>query len=134
MDISNATSMQYTFQGCSSLTTIPLLNTSNVTNMYGAFSGCLNLKTIPALDVSSVTNATNMFSGCYALEEINMTGMSVSFSISASTQFTESALITILNNLATVQTTQTLTMGATNLAKLTQAEKDIATAKGWTLA
>ena len=63
-----------------------------------------------------------------------MTGMKVSFDISASTKFTEAALVEILNNLATVTTTTTLKMGATNLAKLTDADKKIATDKGWTLA
>ena len=62
-----------------------------------------------------------------------MTRMKVSFDISASTKFEESDLVTILNNLATVTNTKTLTMGATNLAKLTDDEKAIATNKGWTL-
>ena len=62
-----------------------------------------------------------------------MTGMKVSFDISASTQFDESDLVTILNNLATVTSTKTLKIGATNLAKLTDDEKAIATNKGWTL-
>ena len=60
--------------------------------------------------------------------------MKVKFDISASTQFEKSDLVTILNNLAAVTTTQTLTMGATNLAKLTDEDKAIATNKGWTLA
>ena len=63
-----------------------------------------------------------------------MTGMKISFDISASEKFEESDLVTILNNIATVTSTQTLTMGAANLAKLTDAEKAIATNKGWTLA
>ena len=63
-----------------------------------------------------------------------MTGMKANFDISASTNFEESDLVTILNNLATVTTTQTLKMGATNLAKLTDEDKAIATNKGWTLA
>ena len=40
----------------------------------------------------------------------------------------------IINGLQTVTTTQKLTLGETNLAKLTDAEKKIATDKGWTLA
>ena len=56
--------------------------------------------------------------------------MKVSFNISSSTAFTKEALVEILNNLATVTTTQTLTMGATNLAKLTDEDKAIATNKG----
>jgi hypothetical protein len=63
-----------------------------------------------------------------------MTGMKTSFDISASTLFTRDALNEIMSNLATVTTAQTLTMGSTNLAKLTDADKLIATGKGWTLA
>lgn len=40
----------------------------------------------------------------------------------------------IINGLQTVTTTQTLSLGSTNLAKLTEAEKQIAIDKGWTLA
>ena len=85
-------------------------------------------------DTSSVTNMKNMFSSCSNLKEIHMTGMKTNFNISDSTKFTESALVEILNNLATVTSTKTLTMGSTNLAKLTDEEKAIATNKGWTLA
>ena len=65
-----------------------------------------------------------------------MTGIKVSFDISASTQFTEAALVEIIGNLAdqTGGTARTLTMGATNMAKLTQADIDALTAKNWTLA
>ena len=59
-----------------------------------------------------------------------MTGMKLSFDISASTQFEESDLVTILNNLATVTSTKKLKMGSKNLAKLTDDEKTIATNKG----
>ena len=60
--------------------------------------------------------------------------MKVNFNISSSTLFTREALVEILNNLATVTSTKTLTMGSTNLAKLTDEDKAIATNKGWTLA
>ena len=76
---------------------------------------------------------SDVFSNCSNLESIHMHGMKVSFDISASTRFTHEALVEILNNLATVTTSRTLTMGSTNLAKLTDADKAIATGKGWTL-
>ena len=43
-------------------------------------------------------------------------------------------MVSMFNNLATIGTTKTITLGATNLAKLTEGEKAIATGKGWTLA
>ena len=132
-DTSKVTYMNGMFQGCSKLTNIPQLDTSSVTNMAQMFYDCTSLTTIPRLDVSSVTNINYIFMYCRSLKSILMTGMKVSFDIASSTKFEESDLVTILNNLATVTSTQTLTMGSTNLAKLTDEEKAIATNKGWTL-
>ena len=134
LDTSNVTRMWGMFNNCEKLTTIPQLNTSKVTDMENIFVYCYKLTSIPALDVSNVTTFSRAFDGCYNLESIEMTGMKVSFNISSSTKFTREALVVILNNLATVSTSQTLTMGATNLAKLTEEDKAIATNKGWTLA
>ena len=134
LDTSNVVSMLYMFQYCFKLTSIPQLDTSNVTNMAYMFFYCRILTTIPKLDASNVTNMTDIFYSCNKLEQIHMTGMKVSFNISSSTLFTRDALLEILNNLATVTSTQTLTMGQTNLAKLTDEDKSIATNKGWTLA
>lgn len=131
---SNVTDMSYMLYWCISLTTIPQLDTSKVTNMVNMFYYCTELTSIPRLDASKVTNMSYMFDGCGKLEEIHMTGMKANFNISASTLFTRDALLEILNNLATVDSTKTLTMGSTNLAKLTDEDKAIATNKGWTLA
>ena len=134
LDTSNVTGMRQMFYNCSSLTTIPLIDTSKVTVMNEMFSGCTKLETVPALNVSNVNYMSGIFGACSNLKSILMTGMKVDFDISASTKFERTDLVTILNNLATVTTTKTLTMGATNLAKLTNEDKAIATNKGWTLA
>ena len=133
-DTSNVTNMSHMFYHCSSLTTIPQLDTSKVKIMDGMFYNCSSLTTVPQLDVSSVTDMSNMFKNCSSLKSILMTGIKAYLNISASTNFEKSDLVTILNNLATVTSTKTLTMGSTNLAKLTDEEKAIATNKGWTLA
>ncbi len=133
IDTSNVTDFTAMFQNCYSLITIPLFNTQNATSLFHTFYQCLNLKIIPALNLSNVTNISSVFAGCSNLEEIHFTGLKVSFDISASTKFTESALVEILNNLGTPTSSQTLTMSARNLAKLTDEEKAIATDKGWTL-
>ena len=59
-----------------------------------------------------------------------MTNIGSDLNISASTRYERSDLLVILNNLKTVTSTKTLTMGATNLAKLTDEDKAIATGKG----
>ena len=121
--------------GFSGIDIVPLLfDTSNVTSMICMFANCPALTTVPSFNTSNVTSMVNMFADCSSLKSILMTGMKVPFDISSSTKFEETDLVTILNNLATVTTASTLTMGATNLAKLTDADKLIATNKGWTLA
>lgn len=133
-DTENVTNMGSMFSYCENLITIPQLNTSKVNNIDGIFYNCSRLTTIPALDVSEVKYATNSFNNCSNLKSILMTGMKVKFDISASTKFERADLLIILNNLATVTSTKTLTMGSINLAKLTDEDKAIATNKGWTLA
>jgi surface protein len=125
--------MSYMFQNCAALTSIPLLDTSNVTDMGIMFYGCTNLTTVPALDANKVTYANNlksMFYGCSNLKSILMTNIGVNLDISASTKFEREDLLVILNNLKTVTSSKKLTMGATNLAKLTEEDKAIATNKG----
>ena len=131
---SNVVNISSIFYKCIALTTIPLIDTSKVTSMSYMFYNCSNLATVPALDVDKVTSLSYMFDRCRKLESILMTNIGVSLDISASTLFERADLVTILNNLATVTTTKTLKMGATNLAKLTDEDKLIATNKGWTLA
>ena len=134
-DTSNVTSMIYMFYNCSKLTTVPQFNTSKVTDMYNMFYNCSKLTTVPQFDTSKVTDIGNMFFGCSSLEAIHMININANLSISSSTKFTREALLEIIGNLKTQTSgTKTLTMGATNLAKLTDEDKAIATNKGWTLA
>ena len=137
LDTSNVTNMQDMFYYCSSLTTIPQLDTSKVTNMSYMFSSCSKLTTIPQLDTSNVTNMNGMFNYSSQIQAIHMINMKVDFAITSSSKFTREALVEIINNcydVTTLNKTAKLTMGSTNLAKLTDEDKLIATNKGWTLA
>ena len=127
--------MNEIFYGCSNLTSIPLFNTSKVKYLYGAFSNCSSLKVIPAWDVSRCRSLNNIFYGCTSLEEIHATGWSVDFDISASSKFTRAALIEILNNLTPLEeeTSQWIKINSSSLALLTDADKEIATNKNWTI-
>jgi hypothetical protein len=80
---------------------------------------------------------SNTFSGCIALENLTMGGTigQNGFNVSESTKLTHDSLMSIINCLeAKTEGTWAVTLGTTNLAKLTDAEKAIATQKGWTLA
>ena len=131
---SNVTDMSYMFYDNENLTTIPLIDTSNVTDMSNMFYGCTQLTEIPAFDVSNVTTFYNMLIRCINLTAVHMTGINTTLDISSSTEFTREALVEIINNLTyTDNHSHTLIMGTTNLAKLTNADKKIATDKGWKL-
>ena len=100
------------------------------------FINCPKLVEIGAFDMGGVQTWGMSFdlSGSPKVKSIHCTHWKVSFNISHSTAFEESDLVEIISNLDEVTTAQTLTMGATNLAKLTDAEKQVATDKGWVLA
>lgn len=130
-------------QSC--LKTIPLYNVTNVTAASNLFKGCGKLESIPALNFSSIPETSSAFiyrggngwtDGCYSLKEINILDIHYNFQISASTQFTREALVHIIDNLRdmTGSTAKTLTMGSANMAKLTDEDIAVATAKNWTIA
>ncbi len=134
MDTSNVTTMYKMFYDCNKLATVPLYDTSKVTDMQEMFYFNYALETVPAFDCTNVTNMQYIFTNCRNLKSILMTNIGVSLNIASSTLFERADLLVILNNLKTVTSTKVLTMGATNLAKLTDEDKAIATNKGWTLA
>ena len=134
LNTGSVTDMSMMFQNCTKLTTLPALNTSNVTTMKYMFNNCSALTEIPAFDVSNVTNFSDAFTNCSSLTAIHMTGMKKAFNISYSTNFTTEALHEIIDNLAHIYTSQKLTMGSTNLAKVSSEYRSKASNKGWTLA
>lgn len=136
---SEATTLSNVFQHCSSLATISLPDGcgAKATNMTGMFSYCYYLRDLhlPAGFAQVATVAKDIFVMCGLLT--NITGnpnFKVSISLANSPHLTHDSLMVVINGLQTVTTAQTLTLGAANLAKLTDEEKKVATDKGWTLA
>lgn len=66
----NMTIIENIFRGCTSLTSVALLDTSSVTNMSFMFYGCTSLTSVPLFDTSSVTNMYYMFGNCTALTSV----------------------------------------------------------------
>ena len=113
------------------------LGTAQNGNMVSTFFGAKGLVTIRKLTVDESVSFSNTFGGCIALENLTMGGTigQNGFNVSESTKLTHDSLMSILNALeAKTEGTWTVTLGTENLAKLTDAEKAIATEKGWTLA
>lgn len=139
LNTQNVTTMGHMFTNCKALQTIPPLNTSKVTNFYRIFDGCTNLVTIPLLDASSITNTSLGFRNTSKLEYFGgLKNLKVALDLSTSTKLTHDSLMNVINNLYDLASNglsaQTLTLGETNLAKLTEEEQAIAVNKGWTLA
>ena len=100
------------------------------------------LKCIDSLDFTNISskNSIYAFHNTSALEEVRFIGtIPCDMKFSYSNLLSYESLMSIINALKdysedTSGTTYTLTLGTTNLAKLSNAEKAIATEKGWTLA
>lgn len=128
------------FRNCTKLETVQLNDGIETIGSY-AFSGDVNLKTIniPASVTTTyaASTASGSFSYCRSLENVTLgQGFSASLNLSASNKFSVDTIVAMFNALAdlTGDTAKTLTLGAANLAKVTEEQKQIATNKNWNLA
>ena len=123
MDTSNVTNMDSMFSDCTKLTTIPQMDTSNVTNMGSMFDSCSSLTTIPQMDMSNVTNASSMFKVCRNLTNLDLRNIKINLQIGSGTSWghllTVDSLVNTIKELVTQTSYFTLTMGASNLRKIT---------------
>ena len=154
-DVSTASSM---FYNCQSLKEIPQYDTKKFTTCSSIFYNCISLETIPKLDLSSCMSlGSNSFYNCSKLTNlggfINLgkgyTKKTNNYSayildLSYCVELTHDSLMNVINNLYDLNLTynvagggklytQSLALGRTNLAKLTEEEIAIATSKGWNI-
>ena len=148
MNTNKVTSMALMFY-YSGITTIPELDTSNVTNVYNMFYSCSDLITIPKLNFENVDNVSGFLYGAGNVINIGgfenlgkayLTNKSANYTnyglvLTNCSKLTHDSLMNIINNLYDIKTKgckeQRLQLGPTNLAKLTDEEKQIAINKGW---
>lgn len=114
-----------------------------ITSANNIFGYCYSLESIDfsGVDMGEVTSSTNFFNGEFEylkdiITDANTVMPAASFKLgnaNNSPNITHTSLMNVINALPTV-TNKTLTIGATNIAKLSAAEIAIATGKGWTLA
>jgi surface protein len=140
-DTSSLTNIYNMFYNCYGLTSLDLSgwDTSEVTDMTEMFYNCYNLITLDLSDwdMGKVTStySYNMFYGCTSLTNLQAPkNIKCNISFGNCKNLTHDSLMSIINNLATTTLSRKLTLGSTNLAKLSEEEKAIATNKGWTLA
>lgn len=138
LDTSSATDMSYMFNGCTRLKTIDAAHfvTNKVTNFTAMFTGCACLYTVDfsGLDTSACTTSPlKMFDGCKSLINLTVGKITTSFYLKDCINLSHDSLMNVINALEPTDTTLTLTIGNTNIAKLTEEELAIATEKGWTV-
>lgn len=136
LETTNVTDMMWAFYGCSSLQKIDGLITDNAKSVTSLFHGCTALHTIShPLDFSSVTSQIDTtFTSCKQLSYVRFSGtINVNIHVNGCPKLTSDSLLSLLNALADGVTNKKCKLGSTNLAKLTDAQKAIATDKGWTL-
>lgn len=128
----------YCFYYCSS-TEYPKLDISRNGNMGSMFYGC-EMQKLELICGASTSFSSSTLSSCTNLTELMLEGVLKTNGLNVSSlKLTHDSLISIINTLYdystyTGTTTWKVTLGSTNLANLTDAEKAIATEKGWTLA
>lgn len=138
LDLSEVTNATTMFAYSLELTKVPALNFStSCTTISTIFRNCRKLQRIDELHMhSSMSLTTNAFENCEALTDLTIVGtIGVNnFNVQWS-PLSHDSLMSIINALETKTSgTWTLTLGETNMAKLTTDELRIAEAKGWNLA
>lgn len=109
-----------------------------VTRITLGFNGRYSLQTIVGeLDFSECESnqQINPFNGCTSLIEVRFTPESIkqNLSFTQSSQLSDESIQSILDGLANVTETRTLTLHSEVYAKLTEEQKQSATDKGWTI-
>lgn len=140
VDFSQCSELTQTFQDAKQVTSLGIIDARNVNSLPRTFQSMHNCVSIQKLILKDDGSQTfnNTLAYCYELVDIVIEGLigNNGFSVSNSTKLSHDSLMSIINALqdkTSVGDTWTVTLGKTNLEKLTDAEKAIATQKGWTL-
>lgn len=140
IDFSKVTSFQNFMAASCAIYRIGVVDCSSVTSMALGFNQATSLKTIDKLILhEGITTYQDCFANTSLLQNITIEGTiaGTGFNVQHHKNLTHDSLMSIINALKDYNgttTTKTITLGATNLAKLTDNEKAIATQRGWTLA
>lgn len=133
------------FYGCTKLQEVYIAD-GTTTIGTKVFYGCTSLKIVYL--PSSITTATSssltstsssyyVFYNCTALEDVQLgQDWNMNLRLNVSNNITADSMMAMFNSLKnlTGETAKTLTLGSTNLAKLTDEQKAVAINKNWTLA
>lgn len=144
--ITTISNMSGICKGCNLLRTAKITNImlpssiNDGTLAYGWFGECYSIKSLDmtGIDYSCFTNAgihTTTVTSCNQLVDwIPPTHIHKNFTIKDCNSLSHESMLRIIENLDTVDTATTLTLGSSIQCKLTNEEKTLITSKGWTIA
>ena len=142
LDTSNVTDISAMFDGCKNITSLDLshFDTSKLTSMTGMFYNCMSLTSlnISNFNMSACESVSSMFGVCWSLTTIISDGLQLP-DIDLSNimldwcPLTVDSIVGLLNALPTTTDGYSFQIGQTNIDKLSDDQKAIATNKGWTL-
>ena len=128
--VTSQTNMSNMFYSCSSLQSVPALNTANVSSMSNMFQGCSSLQSVPVLNTANVTNMSYMFQYCSSLQSVELTGCVIDIAVN-NCRLEGPALNALYASLGTPGSTRTINV--TGNPGTPFDNPTIATAKGWTV-
>lgn len=129
----------YQFTNSKNLKELDLSDSILNRDIRGIAAACPNLTKVIMrnTDMSGVQVglAGSIFNTSKNLTDLEFgTGLKYSVDFSTNVNLTQESLMSVINNLGTAESGQRLTLGATNLAKLTPEQIKIATDKNWSVA
>ena len=107
-----------------------LVGVTSQTNMSNMFQGCSSLQSVPALNTANVTNMTNMFYSCSSLQSVELTGCVIDIAVNGC-RLEGPALNALYASLGTPGPSRTINV--TGNPGTPFDNPTIATAKGWTV-
>ena len=142
-DTSKVTDMHQMFRVCQALTSLDLshFDVSNVTLINQMFNNCYSLKSLNISNwiMSKVTTTFAMFYSCGELETIVCDGLQLpdidmsDIYLNNCPKLTVDSIVGLLNALPQSTHNYSFKIGQTNIDKLSEGQKSIATNKGWKL-
>ena len=152
-DFSKVTNVNYLFQDCNKLESIPDMNLSSVTTFMGSNAnsawllGCTKLKSIGVIDCDSCTQAAHLVPSSTVLTDLGgfrnfgkastMSGADGNYFLYQTPNLTYESLMNVINMLYDRATnglsTVTIKLHTNHMALLSEEDIAIATNKGWIL-
>lgn len=134
LDLSKVVNALSLFEGAENLTNLPRLDLGACASMTSTFRKCKSLVSIDSLKLNENIAFSSAFFECSALEEIRIEGLiGKSLEIKDSPLLSVASVQSIIDHLAVVPVTQTLTLHANVGATITEEQRAYAISKNWSI-